>query len=561
MTPLATSAEFYAALGIAVFRLGPRDKKPPKGSRGFKDASVDIEVVRRWWRLRPDANIGVATGPNAGFWVLDLDGPAAEAALQALVDIHGPLPATVEQATGNGRHLCFRWDARFPIRNSASKIGPHIDVRGDGGYIVAPPSIHPSGRIYAWTEGRSPGALAFANAPDWLCRLAMPAEAPAPAAVSRGPRQHEDGRASRFGEAVLSTACRMIATAPAGKQQENLWGYACQVGGFVAGGEIESDYARRALIDAGERMAPAGKPWSRKEIESHVDRGIAKGGIHPRTAPELRGHQSAGPRTTTASARPSAAAAAIDVRDARALWGAARPADCALVRSWFRARGLEAAALPEALANLRAHARAPMITGGVGPALLAPLVVDPDAKLWGDVDALAVIPLVFDRWQAPVLLGESEGRVALLTSWPADGALLVGVDLEDVWALGANAHENGHELGLVLAPRLKTFAGGFLGDKWGRADPAVPHADPEQPPWTASGERPVFLAVRGDLRTPELKSRKTFGGTDRQRLEGDAAARFYAGLAEQAWRRAGANQVRILRPTHGAGFNSTGRGA
>jgi hypothetical protein len=76
--------------------------------------------------------------------------------------VHGPLPATPEQITGGGRQILFKWDIRFPLRNSAGKIGPKIDVRGDGGYIVLPPSIHPGdpkrgippGRTYHWAPGR-----------------------------------------------------------------------------------------------------------------------------------------------------------------------------------------------------------------------------------------------------------------------------------------------------------------------------------------------------------------------------------------------------------------------
>jgi hypothetical protein len=576
MTALARAAVAYARLGIEVFPLTPREKQPYGYTRGLLDASEAPDLAAARWagqadlplrppkkpgermparvRAGPLANVGIATGPGSGFWVLDTDGDDAEAALQALVDVHSPLPETPEQATGNGRHRCFAWDPAFPIRNSQAKIGPHIDVRGDGGYIVAPPSVHPSGRIYAWSPGRSPHDLPFARAPEWLSRLAMPAEAPAPAAASRPARQAEQGRASRFGEAVLATACRMIATAPAGKQQGNLWGYACQIGGYVAGGEIDTDYARRALIDAGERMAPAGKPWLRKEIESHVDRGLEHGGRHPREATPLRTFQPAG-RRAPPSAAPSAAAQAVDIRDARALWDSARPADCALVRSWFKARGLDAEALPGALGRLRAAQRAPLEGGATGPALLLPLFGDPDALAFGDaVDAVAVLPLLQDRIAR--LLGQPAGRVAFLTDPPPDGALLVALDLQDAWTLGVNAHENGHELGVVLAPTVKAFAGGALGDRWGRMDPQTPYADPEAPPWTLPGERAVFLAVRADLRTPELKSRRTFGTTGRARLEGEAAARFYGGLAEQAWRRAGANQVRILRPSGGAGgFN------
>lgn len=574
---LAHAALDYAARGIGVFPLVPKAKTPMVAS-GFKEASHDHGQVAAWWRRWPQANVGIATGASGGFWVLDVDGEAAEADLAALIAVHGPLPATVEQATGNGRHLCFTWDPGQQIRNSQSRIGRGIDVRGEGGYIVAPPSIHPGdpkkgvppGRIYAWSPGRSPGEMAFARAPAWLIGLAMPApEAPAaPASATSSRREVEHGRASRFGEATLSTVCRLIATSPPGKQQGALWGYACQIGAYVAGREIEHAYARRALIDAGLRMVPAGKPWLQKDVESHVDRGLAKGALHPKTAPEQRAFEPAQRRAPTSSA-PSPAQVAVDIGSARALWDSARPADCGLVRTWLRSRGLDPQGLPGALGRMRALQRAPI--GGpearnlTGPALLVSLTRDPDDHEWNaPIDALAVLPLDGRAERFCGFIGPAAGRVALLTPWPEDGALLVAIDLQDAWALGQNAHESGHQLGVVVAPSLRTFAGGALGDRYRRMDPRTPYADPDDPPWTAAGERTVFLAVRDDLRTPEIRSRKTFGGTQRATLTGEAAARFYGGLAEQAWRRAGANQVRILRPPQGSpGFNSErmGRGA
>lgn len=110
-------------------------------------------------------------------------------------------------------------------------------------------------------------------------------------------------------------------------------------------------------------------------------------------------------------------------------------------------------------------------------------------------------------------------------------------------------------MGLILAPTLRTFAGGPLADRWGRMDPRTPYADPDNPPWTLEGPRTVYLAVRGDLRGGEIRRRRTLGGTQRLDLEGEAAARFFGGLAKQAWERAGANPVRILRPRAGVGFS------
>jgi hypothetical protein len=98
------------------------------------------------------------------FIVIDIDGPGAESELRRLESEHGELPATVETITARGRHLYFK-APETPVRNSTGKIGPGIDVRGDGGYILTPPSVHPTGKTYRWSVD---SANAFAPAPAWL---------------------------------------------------------------------------------------------------------------------------------------------------------------------------------------------------------------------------------------------------------------------------------------------------------------------------------------------------------------------------------------------------------
>ncbi len=584
------AAQAYARLAIAVFPLKERDKKPLPFSTGFLAASADPDLAAARWagsadlpirepkfegerlprRIRANAscNVACATGEISGFWVLDLDGPEAEEDLAKLVAVNGPLPETVEQGTGKGRHLCFAWDPEFEVRNSASKIGRGIDVRGNGGYIVLPPSIHPSGRQYAWTPGKSPRERAFVPAPRWLLQLACP---PAPAASSE-PRQartfERRGGTSKFGQATLATACARVAQAQPGQQQSALFGYAAFIGAYVAGGEIEEAQAREELIDAGLRMVATKGAWTRKEVESAVVRGMAKGAAHPKQAEPLQQFRTAGdrPRPDQVAQPERAADRAGEILGARGLWESARPADCRAVRSWFAAHGLNPDGLPGGLGSLRAHQRAPL---GVdeygedlsGPALLLPLIQDPGQSEWAqEIEALAVMPLQLGARVAQ-FVGPARGRVACLSALPADGSLLVAIDFLDAWTLGQNAWANGHQLGIVLAPSMRAFAGEALGDRWGRIDPRTPHADPANPPWTLEGPRAVFLAVRGDLRSIEFKRRRLLGGSQRLQLQGEEAARFYGGLAEQAWRRAGANPVRILRPSTGAGFSEGRRGA
>jgi len=143
------AAERYAARGWPVFPLIPRDKAPLKGTRGFLDASTDRTQVLQWWQLFPDANIGLSTG--VGFDVLDIDGPKSVPALQELLGMDYRHTGPVVR-TGKGTHLYFQ-----PLqsgRNRAGLFGGHCDYRGAGGYVVAPPSVHPSGRVYDWDAER-----------------------------------------------------------------------------------------------------------------------------------------------------------------------------------------------------------------------------------------------------------------------------------------------------------------------------------------------------------------------------------------------------------------------
>lgn len=97
-------------------------------------------------------------------FVVDIDSPDAEAELRKLEAHNTALPPSVEAITARGRHIYFQWPKRL-VRNSAGKIAPGIDTRGLGGYVLAPPSVHPCGRRYEWSVD---SASTFAAAPEWL---------------------------------------------------------------------------------------------------------------------------------------------------------------------------------------------------------------------------------------------------------------------------------------------------------------------------------------------------------------------------------------------------------
>ena len=150
---LRDAAIEYAKQGFAVFPLKPKNKTPIQAG-GFKNATTDISTIEKWWKELPTANIGIATGQRSGgIVVIDLDvddnkGINGYDSLRDWQRINGELPDTADSITGRGGyHLFFRTSERVKCRTG---ILEGVDVRADGGYIVAPPSIHSNGNRYMW---------------------------------------------------------------------------------------------------------------------------------------------------------------------------------------------------------------------------------------------------------------------------------------------------------------------------------------------------------------------------------------------------------------------------
>jgi hypothetical protein len=203
------SALALAGAGFQVFPLQFASKEPLRGSRGFKDATGNAAVLRRWFGSRMERNIGIRTGAVSGLWVLDVDDPAALAALEAG---HGRLPLTRIVATSRGRHYWFR-NGKTTVPNSASKVAPGVDVRGEGGYVLAPPSVHPTDVVYEWLNDAP-----LVEAPTWLVELAIRRPVPrlAEQAIALQRRLNGAGRLSPYGRAALEREIILLARAGEG---------------------------------------------------------------------------------------------------------------------------------------------------------------------------------------------------------------------------------------------------------------------------------------------------------------------------------------------------------
>jgi hypothetical protein len=149
-----------------VHPLSPKAKHPAS-PHGFADATTDEATIREWFASNPTRNLGIATGSVSGVWVLDCD-DGSQATLLDWDRDHGGLPDTPTVRTGGGgRHYVFSQPPGISIP-SRVKFAQGCDTRGDGGYVVAPPSIHESGRAYEWLVEGDPVA-----APQWLLDLVL----------------------------------------------------------------------------------------------------------------------------------------------------------------------------------------------------------------------------------------------------------------------------------------------------------------------------------------------------------------------------------------------------
>jgi hypothetical protein len=241
---LRTAALTFADLGRMVFPCAPATKEPAT-KRGFYEATSNPATIRRWWSATA-YNIGLRTGQPSRVWVLDIDGDDGEATLQRLEAGHGPLPPTVTSLTARGRHLWFAYTV--PIQSSAGRVGGGIDVRADGGYIVAPPSIHPTGVIYEWSTDSTKDP---AVAPDWLVQRTRKKPATiSQRAVATIKVPHRGGSSDAYGRVALEDEIAELAAAAPGTRNHRLNQASFSLHQLVAGGELEHNEVFARLVEA-----------------------------------------------------------------------------------------------------------------------------------------------------------------------------------------------------------------------------------------------------------------------------------------------------------------------
>jgi bifunctional DNA primase/polymerase-like protein len=231
----------YASAGIHVFPLAPRSKVPliaaPNGGHGLHDATTNDPIIRSWWTTTPTANIGLRTGIS--FDVIDLDGESAVVALEQARDgreqLHGPVVQT-----GHG----FHWYVTSTGLGNRAGILSGVDFRGQRGYVVAPPSVHPDGHRYRWIN---PLHEELAPAPQWFIQLLVPERR---LAVPNAELQ----RSRAYAVGALRRELQRLALAKEGTRNYQLNASSFNMGRLVAAGAIDEQEVAAALIKEGKRI-------------------------------------------------------------------------------------------------------------------------------------------------------------------------------------------------------------------------------------------------------------------------------------------------------------------
>ena len=309
-TSMLNYALDYAARGWSVFPAPPGEKKSYKSaehSNGIRwGATTNPATIKHDFRKWSDANIGLPCGADSGFFVVEADTKEGHdvdgiSSLRALEATHGPLPTTLMGESPSGSlHHYFRRPSGIEIKNSASEIAAGVDVRGDGGMVIAPPSVKPGVGEYKWLNSE-----AIAEAPAWLIEITRkppavvvvedsPPLAPAGAALSISEQALANVAQSRgaprnerpYCERALNDQCDALAAERKGGRNIALNTAALKLGQFIGPGRLSESEVRPQLFAAATANGLVTDKGERA-VNATIDSGISAGMKNPRVIPSL----------------------------------------------------------------------------------------------------------------------------------------------------------------------------------------------------------------------------------------------------------------------------------
>jgi hypothetical protein len=297
----------YAHRGFPVFPCNPATKAPLTepdvdpvsgkkidGTGGFRKASLDPEKIKAWWNKYPNAMIGIPTGSRSGIWAVDPDAPKPPNNIDGrqnwaeLTAKNGGRPHTHTHNTpGGGQHIVFKYRADKPVTNregGLARLG--INVRGEGGYIIAPPSLTADGKQYDYDEPLD--VFRFADAPSWLYDLILtaPSISERASAQVRMPTDGPPGSHAhrRYAEAALRGEAGDLAQTLTGARNIELNNAALKLGTLVAVEALTESEVIGALLQASVANGLVAEHGKRAALAT-INSGMRKGLETPRVIP------------------------------------------------------------------------------------------------------------------------------------------------------------------------------------------------------------------------------------------------------------------------------------
>ena len=269
-------AQVYADAGKRIFPVKVKDKQPAFISgfnHGFKDATTSKESIKKAWATT-NFNIGLATGEVNNLVVVDVDDEKIWGNFWAT---RGELPQCPKVTTGKGHHLYFAYPKGRRIHNK-QEPGNGFDIRANGGYVVAPPSIHHSGKVYKFTNTGEPPEL-----PEWLLELIAEPKKTANRTLDFNAAIPAANDSQGYCMKALDSECLAVATAPEGTRNAALNTASFCIGQLVASGGIAEHVAREALTQAAQQCG-----LTANEVVKTISSGMRAGKAKPRAALETR---------------------------------------------------------------------------------------------------------------------------------------------------------------------------------------------------------------------------------------------------------------------------------
>ena len=240
---LDEAVEFYVSHGLKILALAEKDKRPDGRvcPKGFKDATDDLTKVKSAWKRLPNLNIGIVTGKENGIVVVDIDGDIGKETWRNLIRQHEYKSKTLKITTCKGCHLYFKYPSALRVINNRVRFVDGIDIRADGGYIVAAPSVHPSGKKYQ--VDRPIDFSELEELPNWLLQLILNKD-------SNDDVKTESSAMLQNVPLDIKNALTAISTTQEGSRHNVLISQSNLIAGKCLQGKLDEEYAKNLILQA-----------------------------------------------------------------------------------------------------------------------------------------------------------------------------------------------------------------------------------------------------------------------------------------------------------------------